>query len=89
MNENNNVAYTYVIPFINYPIFKDKTFGYMLLYCNPWFISTQYIVAVLTNPPKWKMPIFQEKVKTEYCLFQKRVSNEIKITCLNVHYWCH
>ena len=36
-------------------------------------------VAVLTKSRKWKMPTFQEKVKTEYFLFQKRDANQIKI----------
>ena len=36
-----------------------------------------HIFAVLTKPRKWKMPTFQEEVKTDYCLFQKRDANQI------------
>ena len=48
----------------------------------------QYIVAVLTKPRKWKMPTFQEKVKTKYLFVPKTrcQPNKDIITCLNVCY---
>jgi len=44
----------------------------------PSLFNKVYIVVVLTKSRMWKMPTFQEKVKTEYLLFQKRDANQIK-----------